>query len=405
MARGRRIIILGAGYGGLHAALTLTRLVREGPAAEIVLADRNPYHTHVSRLHELAVRDAPVRFELRDILVGLPIVFREGVVTSVDPGKRIVRFGKETLPYDHAVIALGSRTDFRGLPGMVRGAFGLKSLEETLRLREHIERSLVEAVSAKGVEREKLLTFAVVGSGQSGSELAGELAHRMNEGRLPVGLSRKDVRVVLVERTGRILPAMEEVHSRYAAEVLKSVGVEILTGRPVASYKNNLLKLEGGESIRAKTVVWTAGVTAALPKLPKGLECGSLGRLAVNDCLEVEGAEGLYAVGDAALVPGPGERFLSPSAQFATQAGDAVARVIAAKLEGAPPSPFRPLNMGEFVSLGPEKATGWAGAGPFGKVVMQGLRGSMLKRVAAEKHFYQIKTASGNLFGPADNEP
>jgi len=283
-----------------------------------------------------------------------------GSVEAIDLDARRVRVSHgfdghaHDLPYDHLILALGSSTNFFGLPGVERCALTVKSLSDAIALRNRLITHLEEANSecAAG-ERQPLLTFVVAGGGFAGVETLGGINDFARQAlRFYPNLRQDHLRMVLITPDPVILPELGPKLGTYAQRKLAARGVEILTGVKVRAAHDGFVELSDGRTIQANTLVWTAGATpnplmAALPVARRG------GRVLVNEYLEVADRPGVWALGDGALVPdGRTGGFHPPTAQHALRQGRAVARNVAAAVLGGPKKPFRFSTLGQLATIG-----------------------------------------------------
>lgn len=259
-----RIVILGGGYGGLNVALELERRLSRLRRSdwEILLVDRYGYHQHIILLHEVAAnsitpRDATVPFSR--LLRGKRIGFLQGEVAGADLEQRSVAFDGKRVPYDHLVLALGSETDFFGIPGLRQNSFGLKSIDEALAIHAQVRRAFTLAEAAPPEERRALLTFVVGGGGFTGVEMAGELADWLPELAEEHRIPMPEVRLTVVEASTTILVGFGRRPIRMAREKLAAKGVELKVGTPLVRAEPGLVHLGSGEAIPTRTLIWVGG--------------------------------------------------------------------------------------------------------------------------------------------------
>jgi NADH dehydrogenase len=353
-----RIVVLGGGFGGVYAALHLERLL--GGRADITMVSRDNFFLFTPMLHEVAASDidithvvSPLRALLKRVTVFV------GDVKSIDcHGKKIgVTHGSRAhphqLPYDHLVLALGSTTNFYGLPGLEQHALTMKTLADAIDLRNRVIAALEEADSECAAGGNQPLTCVVVGGGFAGVETVAGLNDFVRSGlRFYPRVTPDRVRMVLVHSGGAILPELGEQLGRYAQRELSRVGVEIVTGTHVAAVDEGAVTLDDGRTIPCRLVVWTAGTSPhpLLHDLPCQLDHG---RVKVDETLAVPGWPGLWAVGDCAVVPDrrTGTPY-PPTAQHAIREAKIAARNIAAALDGRPPVPFTFRTLGQLAAIG-----------------------------------------------------
>jgi NADH dehydrogenase len=321
-------VIVGAGFGGLLCARAL-----DGELVDVTLVDRNNYHLFTPLLYQVAsslLNPSDIAYPVRSVFRGSRNVrFLRAEVTRVDLDARRVELATgEPLAYDWLVVASGSTTNFFGREDVARHAFGLKTLEEALALRNHILACLEEASRAADLgAQEALLTFVVVGGGPTGVEYAGALAELMRlvvPREYPVAVRP---RIVLAEGRDRLLGPFSEPLGRYTEKRLERMGVSVRTGVTVDAVDAATVLLSSGERLAARTLVWAAGVKpgelgAALPTRPTGLR-----RVEVDPWLRIGGRADAFAVGDLAAAMDHGKELpmISPPAM---QQGRYVARYI-----------------------------------------------------------------------------
>jgi NADH dehydrogenase len=258
------------------------------------------------------------------------------------------------LPYDQLILALGSSTNFFGLPGVESCALTVRSLDDAVVLRNRLITHLEEASSecAAGM-RHPLMSFVVAGGGFAGVETLGGINDFVREAlRFYPSLREENLRMVLVTPDPVILPELGPELGAYAQRKLAARGVEIITGVKVRGVRNDVVELTDGRTIEASTLIWTAGtapnpLVAALPVPKRG------GRVLVNECLEVPGWPGVWALGDCALVPDARSGgFHPPTAQHALREGRTAGHNAAATVLGRRKKPFRFSTLGQLAAIG-----------------------------------------------------
>jgi NADH dehydrogenase len=348
------VVVCGAGFGGLWAARTLAR---SGASADVLLVDRNNYHTFFPLLYQVAAAEltpSDIAYPVRSILRGSGVRFRMGEITSVDVERRVVSVDSVEVPYDKLVLAIGSVPNDFGVPGAADHAFFLRWMHEAIPLRERVLACLERASVERDPEvRRRLLTFLIVGGGPTGVEFAGALAELV---RGPVArdfpdISDREPRIVLVEAVDRLLSAMPAHLGAYAAERLRRRGVEVRTGTTVERITATEVRLANGESVPTETAVWTAGIKGDPRVSAWGLPVAPSGRVPVLPTLQVQGRPDVYVVGDLAHLEEDG-RPLAQVAQVAIQQGKHAAENIARALRQLPPRPFRYNDLGVMAVIG-----------------------------------------------------
>ena len=359
MTQKTRVLILGGGFGGLYAALEFEK--RKDPRFEVTVVNRENFFLFTPMLHEIAASDLdltnivnPVRKMIRHVN------FFCGDVDKIDiESKRVtVSHGFERhsheLDYDHLVLALGSVTNFFKLPGVAERALTMKSLGDAIQLRNRLIAHLEEADSeCAQADRSSLLTFVVAGGGFAGVETIASINDFLRDA-LPFypNLKEEMLRLVLVHPGEFILPELGEKLGRYADKKLRERGVEIFSKSKVAAVQPNEIELSTGERITSSTLIWTAGVSPN-PTLDLVACAKERGRIKVNANLEVEGMDGLWALGDCALVPDSATGgYCPPTAQHASREGKVVTCNIIAGVDGKPKKPFSFKTLGLLAAIG-----------------------------------------------------
>jgi len=356
----KRILVLGGGFAGVYAAMELERAFGRDEDVQLTLVNRDNFFLFTPMLHEVAASDLDITHIVSPIRKLLRRTdFFHGECLSIDLEARTVEVAHgesaehpHVLPYDHLVLALGGVTNFFGTPG-AEGAFTMRSLGDALALRNRIIESMEEAdFECQAKIRVPLLTFVVAGGGFAGVETVAAV-HDFIVEALPFyrNLKPDQVRTVLVHSGDVILPELSRKLGLYAQKKLAARGVEIRVGTKVKALDRTGVDLSDGTRIASRTLVWTAG-NAAHPLL-QGIECQKeRGRICVDEHLRVRGQEGVWAVGDCALVPDPKGGFCPQTAQHALRQGRILARNIAAAVRGGEPKAFRFKTLGQLAAIG-----------------------------------------------------
>lgn len=387
------IVIIGAGYGGLTAALRLAGLLLKHPEYRVHLIDKNPYHTLKTQLHEAAVRKAEVSIPIDRIINKLNIVFYCKEVTGIDPVKRLVYMKNDSLSFEYLVIAIGSQANFYGVPGLREHSFSLQTLPDAQLIYNHINKVCEQAAKEVKTERRKdMLRFIIGGGGLSGVEFSTELADYIVMCIRKHNLNPDEVEIILIEAAERIVPQMDESFAEYIMKKLLEKGIKIITGTGIVNLTGDLVTLSSGEILTTKTLIWTGGIRITDLVRDSGMKIGQSGRIIVDEFLRAEGFPFICAIGDNALAINPDtEKPVPASAQFALQQGRLVAKNIYADISAGIKRPYRPRVMGEVVSLGRHLAVGWLALPFLKKFTFVGFLGSLIKSVIQEKHILLLK--------------
>ena len=347
------VIVVGAGFGGLRVA----RALRRAPV-QLVLLDRNNYHLFQPLLYQVATAGLepeqiakPVRAILRS---QRNFDFRMVEVRGVNFAQRRLDTSAGPIAYDFLVLAPGGETNFFGLDSMARHGLGLKDIPDAVAIRNHVLTCFEQAMLEPDPERRRAqLTFIVVGGGPTGVEMAGALSELI---RLVLvkdypRLNIKDVRILLLEATDRLLAAMPERLREAAGRTLWRKWIEVRFSATVADFDGERVRLKSGEVIPAHTVIWAAGVRAAPLNGALGVAAARQGRIAVEPTLQLPGHPEVYIIGDAAYREENGEP-LPMVAPVAIQMGQQVARNIVRTLRGKPLEPFHYRDQGTLATIG-----------------------------------------------------
>lgn len=382
-----KIVVLGAGYGGL---MTVSRLQKQlnHQEAEVILVNQNPYHYATTQLHEPAAGTLDpeyVRFPIDAVVDTNKVRFIQDRVTGFDPNKKEVylKEASETLTYDHLVFALGSNTETFGTKGVLENALQIRNLDSVRVIREHMEYQFAQYQNSEE-KKDELITIVVGGAGFSGIEYVGELVDRIPKLCREFDIPREKLRLINIEAAPTVLPGFDKELVDYAVQYLEAGGVEFKIGTPIQEVTEDGVILKGGEEIKAATVVWTCGVRGNSLLEEAGVET-MRGRVKVDEYLQAPGYENLYVIGDNSLIFNDQERPYPPTAQMATQQGELLGNNLVAILRGGSPKSFNFVSKGTVASLGRGSAIGMIGNK---KIV--GYRASLMKRLIDLRWFYMI---------------
>ena len=351
----KKVLILGAGYAGIEAALTLYRKSKKEDDLEISLIDKNAYHTLLTELHEVAgnrITEEGVKVSLYDIFryTGVNLVRDEIIQTDLDNNTIISSNNKYT--YDYLVFAVGSEPNFYNIPGMKEYSFTLWSFEDAIKIREHIRECFIKASYEKDPSiRRMILTFTVGGGGFTGVEMIGELALWARSLCNEFNISKDEVRLMLVEALPNILSNLKEKSINKAMKYLtKKLKVEVLTNSAIAKVDDTSFVLNDGNVIKTNTLIWTAGIKAA--DITETIECGKAksNRVKVNQFTQTQ-YKNVYAVGDVAAF-NTNEGTLPALVEAALQTGHAAALDILANIRGTEREALKPKLHGVMESIG-----------------------------------------------------
>jgi NADH dehydrogenase len=352
--RRHRVVVVGAGFGGLAAAQALA----EAPV-DVVIVDGRNHHTFQPLLYQVATAGLDgddVCFPIRGIFGRQRnATVRLDQVISVDLDEKTLQLrGDGCLSYDSLILAPGAVTNTFGVPGVEEHSFGLKSLADAVGLRDHVLVQFERVDADRSRLDDGSLNFVVVGGGPTGVELAGgltELIWHVLEGDYP-HLDVRRARIVLVEATDRLLGTFSPTLGKRARRALDERGVEVLTSTSVAEVRPHEIVLGDGSRLPARTIIWAAGVRANPIGETLGVELTKAGRVVVRDDLTVPGHPEVYVVGDLAASPGREGAPLPQVAPVAMQGARHAARQIQARLRDEPSAPFHYVDKGSMATIG-----------------------------------------------------
>ena len=358
-----RVVIAGAGFGGL----TCARALRNAPV-EVLLVDRNNYHLFTPLLYQVASAlldpgeiARPVRALIRPLA---NVEFRQAEITGADLDRRILTTDRGPIPYDYLVLATGSQSDYFGNASLARHAFGLKDLDEGLALRNRVLSQFEASPWVTDVEKRRtMLTFAVVGAGPTGVELAGALSELI---RLVLRKDYRDldlgeVRVLLLEAAGAPLGTFAPALREAARRSLEKKHVEVMLGAKVESVTDDSIRLAGGKEIAAGTIIWTAGVRASELGQALGVQLGRQARVKVEPTLQLAGHPVVFVIGDLAGATDRGAP-LPMLIPVAMQEGRHVAATISELVGDGGARAFRYKDPGIMATIGRNSAVAELGA-------------------------------------------
>lgn len=366
-----RVVIIGGGFAGLEMAKKIDK-----KHYQVVLIDKNNYYQFQPLLYQVAtagLEPSSISYPLRKMFQNQKdFHVRMCEASRIDPAESKVETNIGYLTYDYLVIATGCDTNYFGNDALKESTFALKSVSESLLIRNRLLLSLEQALSAKDKEEFKeLFTFVVIGGGATGVELAGALAD-MKKGILPKDypeLNFNKMEIHLIDAAPRLLAAMSEKSSGKAADTLIKRGVIIHQGVHVKSYEQPIVSLGNGQEIHSRNVFWVAGVS---PKPIPGIENTSYerNRLLVNEYNQVKGYNNIYALGDAALLISEKTPKGHPQvAQVALQMAQRLAKNLNGKVKGLPYIGFVYKDRGSLATIGRNAAVADLGKFHFGGTI------------------------------------
>jgi len=346
-----RVVILGAGFGGLTAARAMAE------TADVTVVDRHNFQTFLPLLYQVSTAGLAadhVAHPIRGALRKTGVQFRMGSPISVDHKNKTIKLdSSEVLPFDQLIVALGSATADFGIPGVTEHALGMKSVNEAIAIRAEVMRRFEDLCR---FEDDTIFSISVVGGGPTGVEMAGAFAELV---RGPLkndqAHAAAHIKINLIEAGPRILPMFSEKLSAHAKNDLEKLGVTVHLNTAVAEIKPRSILIKGGDALPSEVTVWAAGVKGE----PAG---GQLNlplvntRIDVDQTLQVKNYPHIFAIGDIAGFVAENGRFLPMVAPVAMQQGRFVAKQIKRLAQGQPLQNFKYTDKGSMATIGRHKA-------------------------------------------------
>lgn len=401
-----QIVILGGGIAGIVLAMRLGNTLARRSRADITLVDRMPAHVWKPMLHEFAAGTADVRSESLSFIAhaarnhyrfmpgsldGVDRTTRKIALGPVELKDRSAHLGDRALPYDTLILAVGSRANDFGTPGVSEYCHAIDDVASAERFHDAASSAALDALAA-----DEDIGIAIVGGGATGVELAAELS-RASDILAGYAPHRARLRLTLIESGNRLLAPLPERVSAAALAKLRQLGIDVRLDTKVKAADANGFQLANGGRIDARLRVWAAGVKAA-PVLAgiDGLESSHAGQLKVGPTLQTTNDPDIFAVGDCASLPGPGDHPVPATAQAARQQATFLARSLFRKLRfGRPLKRFTYHDFGSIVSLG-----GYTAYGSLGRQAL--FPGTFLEgKVAELGHAALYRAEQLELNGPA----
>ena len=357
MSDKKNILILGAGYGGVHVAKKLAKKYKKNNNVEITLIDKNPFHTLMTELHEVAggrVHPESVQIELSKIFARTKVNVVTDLIEKVDTDNKTVKTTNGNYTYDYLVVGTGSEPAFFGVPGVKENGFTLWSFEDAMKIRHHVQKMFKLAAKERNeAKRKEMLTFVVAGSGFTGIEMAGELLEWKTRLAKEHNVDENEVRLMVVEAMGTILNMLDRKQADKAEKYMVKKGMTILKNSPIVEVAPNKIVLKSGEEIETNTLIWTCGIQANEEVKEYGLETARAGRLATNEFMQAVNKEEVFVVGDLNYYEEEEGKGTPQIVEAAIQTGDVIAKNIIALMDKKKDlTKFKSNYHGFMVSIG-----------------------------------------------------
>lgn len=354
------VVIIGGGYGGLRALESLA-----GHASvTLTLIDKNPYHNLQTEVYDFIAN----KVDMSHIMIDLPSLCKSFAsvrfvceeVHSIDPSHHHIVTPTQTILYDHLIIATGSRTYFPDfIKGLREHAHGVKSIPVALDFKQQFERALLERIEAQSVGCDvEPFNIVIGGAGLSGVEIAAEMAAYANRFYRNGNFGCRGIDVYLIDAYESILYGMDPYLIESAYERLVKLGVHVWHNNRISEVRGREILLDNGKILPFEFMIFTGGIAASTLTQHLGFATNPKGHINVDENLNIEGYETIYAIGDIAQILSKEGKMLPPTAQLAERSAEHAARNILASLGGKEKRPFRFKNQGVMIALGGEYGAG-----------------------------------------------
>jgi len=383
-----KVVILGAGYGGLITAKRLEKLLNSGEA-DVTLINKHDYHYLTTQLHKVAVQtasDRQIAMPISELVNPHKTHFLRAAVSSVDTDKQLVHLESgASIEYDYLLISLGFEVQTFGTPGIKEHAFEIRSFKSSKAIYNQIIKQFNLYKEDQDPSR---LTFVVAGGGFTGIEMIGELIDGLPKLCKEYDISYENVKIIGIEAAPSIIPFFPEQSILYTEEFFKKHNVELITAKKILGCTPEMVHLEGGINVPTRTLIWSCGVKGNTIVHNWGLPI-ERGKIVVDSTLRVKGKSNIFSIGDCSLFMTDEKKALGPTAQVALQEAEVCAKNIAAAVRGQELTPFHYHHKGSVASLGLRAAVGLVGS-----VRLTGLIGAFMKQVIEARYLF-------NLGGPS----
>jgi NADH dehydrogenase len=356
MVSKKSIVILGAGYGGVHAAKILSKKYKNNKNIEITLIDKNPNHTLMTELHEVAggrVEADSVQVDLRKTFYRSKVNIITEEVKKVDVNKQVLSTEFSEYKYDYLILGIGSEPAYFRVPGVQEHGLPLCSLDNAIRIRHHIKKMFELASKERDDQkRQAMLTFTVAGAGFTGVEMVGELIEWKKKLCKVYNVDQNDVKLMVVEALGNILNILNDKMALKAEKYIIKHEVEILKRAAITEVTPNEVILKDGRKISTRTLIWTCGVQGNSFGKSLGLPLNNKGRLKTNEFMQSLDKENVYVVGDVAFLEEGKSKGLPQIVEAALQTAEIASHNIIADIEETDKKAFKSNYHGFMVSIG-----------------------------------------------------
>ena len=391
----KNIVVVGAGYSGVSATKFLAKKLKKDNDVQITLIDRHSYHTMMTELHEVAggrVEPEAIQYDLQRLFARQKNVqLVTDTVTGIDKENKIVTTKLGSYAFDYLILGMGGEPNDFGTPGVKEHGFTLWSFEDSVRIREHILKTVAKAaIEPDATVRRAMLTFVVCGSGFTGIEMIGELVDWKARLAKEYKLDPSEFSLKVVEAMPTILNMLGRNDAAKAERYLKEQNVELVLNAPIIEVAADHIKLKDGSMVPTHTLIWTAGVKGTTDAADFGLEAARGNRLVANEYMEAKGYEenNIYIIGDLVFYEEFPNTPTPQIVQAAEQTGHTAAANIVADIKGGEKHKFKGNYQGFMVSIGAK----WGVANLFNKIHLSGFLAIVMKHIVNLKYFFDIRS-------------
>ena len=391
----KNIVVVGAGYSGVSATKFLAKKLKRDNDVQITLIDRHSYHTMMTELHEVAggrVEPEAIQYDLQRLFARQKNVqLVTDTVTGIDKENKIVTTKLGSYAIDYLILGMGGEPNDFGTPGVKEHGFTLWSFEDSVRIREHILKTVAKAaIEPDATVRRAMLTFVVCGSGFTGIEMIGELVDWKARLAKEYKLDPSEFSLKVVEAMPTILNMLGRNDAAKAERYLKEQNVELVLNAPIIEVAADHIKLKDGSMVPTHTLIWTAGVKGTTDAADFGLEAARGNRLVANEYMEAKGYEenNIYIIGDLVFYEEFPNTPTPQIVQAAEQTGHTAAANIVADIKGGEKHKFKGNYQGFMVSIGAK----WGVANLFNKIHLSGFLAIVMKHIVNLKYFFDIRS-------------
>lgn len=391
----KNIVVVGAGYSGVSATKFLAKKLKKDNDVQITLIDRHSYHTMMTELHEVAggrVEPVAIQYDLQRLFARQKNVqLVTDTVTGIDKENKIVTTKLGSYAFDYLILGMGGEPNDFGTPGVKEHGFTLWSFEDSVRIREHILKTVAKAaIEPDATVRRAMLTFVVCGSGFTGIEMIGELVDWKARLAKEYKLDPSEFSLKVVEAMPTILNMLGRNDAAKAERYLKEQNVELVLNAPIIEVAADHIKLKDGSMVPTHTLIWTAGVKGTTDAADFGLEVARGNRLVANEYMEAKGYEenNIYIIGDLVFYEEFPNTPTPQIVQAAEQTGHTAAANIVADIKGGEKHKFKGNYQGFMVSIGAK----WGVANLFNKIHLSGFLAIVMKHIVNLKYFFDIRS-------------